>query len=236
MKRVIAGLVPIVGTCTLWAGAVMAGDAPILQSVPVAQVAPAPVAAAVPPVPGVHAYTDTYVVQHPYNLPQSARFSVDPGPVYNAWVLKGDKPLRPGSNTGPRTEMRWSLNWSSGLHVWEADVNIDAGTTQTAIMQVKGVAGGEAIYAQVTNGTLKNSSSGAVLATNVYGQWFHMVCAFNPTTKTSQIWVNGVLKQTAHYGTKGTWYFKNGVYSSGYHNLTTPKSEAHFKNIQFWMA
>jgi hypothetical protein len=226
VKRFLAGIVVVAGAVATW-GAVPALAAPVPS---------APSSSAVPPIPGVHAYTDTYTVQQPYNLPVSARFSVDPGPVYNAWVLKGDKPLRKGSNTGPRTEMRWSLNWSKGLHVWEADVNVDAGTTLTAIMQVKGGAGDEAIYAEVIKGTLENMSSGAVLATNVYGRWFHMVCAFDPGTATSRIWVDGQLKQTAHYGKRSTWYFKNGVYSSGYHDLTTPRSEAHFKNIQFWMA
>ena len=36
------------------------------------------------PTDGLHQYTDTYTVQHPYNLPESARFSVTAGPTYNA--------------------------------------------------------------------------------------------------------------------------------------------------------
>src|SRR5579859_7086481 len=119
----------------------------------------APTAAAgMPPLPGLHPYTDTFTVQHPYNLPESARFSVSPGPVYNAWILKGDKPLRPGSGTGPRTEMRWGTNWSRPLHAEEADVMVDPGTTNTCIMQVKSDNGGrEAIYLVVRNGNLYNS-------------------------------------------------------------------------------
>src|SRR5262245_52680875 len=83
VKRVLAGLIPIVGACALWAGAITAGEAPILQSAPVAHLDMASAAgaaarvAAVPPIPGVHPYTDTYVVQHPYNLPLAARFSID---------------------------------------------------------------------------------------------------------------------------------------------------------------
>jgi hypothetical protein len=207
---------------------------------PATAAAAAPAAkAAVPPAPGVHAYTDTFTVQHPYDLPEAARFSVGPGPVYNAWVLKGDKPLKPGSGTGPRTEMRWATNWSKGLHVWEADVLVDAGTDRTAIMQVKSNNGGrEAIYAQVVGGNLYNSASGALVARNVLGQWFHMACAYDPAPGVSRIWINGQLVATGHYPRPAStiWYFKNGVYSSGGRNLTNPKSQAHFENIQFWSA
>ncbi len=258
MKRALAVLVPVLGACTLLGsaavGSAAVGASPVLQPVPVAQVgdaiqggsvsagtvAAAPAAkAAAPPVPGVHAYTDTFVVQHPYNLPESARFSVDPGPVYNAWILKGDKPLRRGSNTGPRTEMRWGANWSKGLHIWEADVLVDAGTERTAIMQVKSNNGGrEAIYAEVIGGNLFNVSGGGLLARSILGRWFHMASAYDPGTGVSRIWINGQLVSTGHYPRPAStiWYFKNGVYASGFRNLTNPKSEAHFKNIQFWSA
>src|SRR5579859_3950449 len=137
VRRILAGLLPALSVCALF----LVAPATSASAIDTDQSGPALATSrvgTVPPIPGVHPYTDTFIVQHPYNLPESARFSVDPGPVYNAWVLKGDKPLRPGSNTGPRTEMRWGLNWTSGLHVWEADVLVDAGTTKTAIMQVKG--------------------------------------------------------------------------------------------------
>src|SRR5436305_8224651 len=91
--------------------------------------------AATNPTAGLTPYTDTYKVQHPYNLPQSARFSITNG-VYNLWILKGDKGFTSGTSTGARTEMRWVTNWSSGEHLWEADVLIDPGTTGTCIMQV----------------------------------------------------------------------------------------------------
>jgi hypothetical protein len=214
------------GACALLAGAAGTGGG----------TGAAAAAGAGPPVPGVHPYTDTFAVQHPYDLPESARFSTDPGPVYDAWVFKGDKPLRRGSGTGPRTEMRWGLDWSKGLHVWEADVLIDPGTEKTAIMQVKTNTGGEAIYAQVKNGNLfQVSGGGGLVLRNAIGRWFHMACAYDPASGVSRVWVNGQLVSTGHYPRRaGTvWYFKNGVYYNGGGNA---KSEAHFKNIQFWSA
>jgi hypothetical protein len=75
---------------------------------------------------------------------------VTAGPTYNAWILSGDKPFSAGSGTGPRTEMRWG-NWSGTEHMWEADVLVDAGSTGTAIMQVKSNDGFEPVYVNVRN-------------------------------------------------------------------------------------
>uniref|UniRef100_UPI0035181AE3 polysaccharide lyase family 7 protein n=1 Tax=Catenulispora sp. GAS73 TaxID=3156269 RepID=UPI0035181AE3 len=193
-----------------------------------AQAAPAP-GSSTDPTAGLTQYTDTYKVQHPYNLPESARFSITNG-VYNLFILKGDKGYSPGTPTGARTEMRWGSNWSSGEHLWSSDVEIDPGTTGTCIMQVHVNGQGEAIYIQTKNGNLYNSV-GTLLATNIVGSWFHLDAAYNPSTHLVQIWVNNRLALSAHY-TKpaGTgFYFKNGVY-----NLSGAKSETHFKNIELW--
>src|SRR5579864_4761902 len=112
---------------------------------------------------GFTEYTDNYSVQHPYDLPESARFSVTSGPVYNCWILKGDKGFTSTTTTGPRTEMRWGTNWSGKEHMWEADVEIDSGSEGSAIMQVKSNDGFEPIYIQVrANGDLYNDNGSTV--------------------------------------------------------------------------
>jgi hypothetical protein len=194
----------------------------------------APVAVAVTPLAsptsGLTRYTDSYSVQHPYDLSTSARFSITDG-VYNTWILKGDKPHTPTSNTGPRTEMRWKTNWTSGEHLWEADVLIDKGTERTCIMQIKSSNAGEAIYVQVQNGGDIYHGSHALVAKNMWGKWFHLTADYNPATGAAHIWINNSLAFTTHHADPaGTeWYFKNGVY-----NLAGDKSATHFKNIQFW--
>lgn len=193
-----------------------------------AQAAPIP-SGSTDPTSGLTQYTDTYKVQHPYNLPESARFSITNG-VYNLYILKGDKGYSSGTTTGARTEMRWDTNWSSGEHLWSSDVEIDKGTTGTCIMQVHVDGQGEAIYIQTKNGNLYNSV-GTLLATNIVGSWFHLDAAYNPSNHLVQIWVDNRLALSTHYtkpsGTQ--FYFKNGVY-----NLSGSRSETHFKNIELW--
>jgi hypothetical protein len=191
----------------------------------------APAARPAAPTAGLTEYTDTYKVQQPYNLPVSARFSVTGG-TYNTWVLQGDKPLSPGSKTGPRTEMRWNTNWTRTEHLWEADVLIDSGTENTCVMQIKSNTNGEPIYVVAKNGNLYHGSN-ALVATNMVGRWFHLTTDYNPTSGNAHIWVNGNLAFTRHVANplSAQFYFKNGVY-----NLSGAKSSTHFKNIRFWHA
>jgi hypothetical protein len=190
--------------------------------------------AATPPDPtaGLTQYTDTYKIQSPYNLPPSARFSVADG-VYTAFILKGDKGFTKGTKTAARTEMRWAANWKSGEHLWEADVNVDPGTAGTCIMQVKSDNGGdEPVYVMVrNNGNLYNSEDSTVLATHVWGEWIHLTVSYDPGSHTGHVWVNNNLVFTDHYVRKSSavWYFKNGTYG-----ITGARSEAHFKNIEFF--
>ncbi|MBB5889714.1 polysaccharide lyase family 7 protein [Kutzneria kofuensis] len=195
----------------------------------------APAAHAAPqadPTAGLKQYSDTFKVQHPYDLPQSARFSTSAGPVYNAWIMKGDKPFSQGSGTGPRTEMRWGTNWSRTEHQWSADVLVDSGTEGACIMQVKGDTGGEAVYLNVhNNGSLYNSVNKTPIATGLWGKWFHLNTDFNPADGSFRVWIDGRQVLSGHYSAPASkvWYFKNGVY-----NTNGAKAEAHFKNITFW--
>jgi len=185
------------------------------------------------PTDGLHQYTDTYNVQHPYNLPLSARFSITAGPTYNLFILKGDKGFTPTTGTGPRTEMRWNTNWTVKEHMWEADVMIDSGSQGSAIMQVHATACAcEPIYVQVIpGGNLRNDNSSTVAANAMWGKWFHMISAYDPTTGNARVWINGSLVITRHdpHPLSTVWYFKNGVYG-----ITGARSETHYRNFKFW--
>jgi hypothetical protein len=186
-------------------------------------------AATRPPSPttGLTRYTDTFKVQHPYNLKQAARFSLVNG-VYSTWIIKGDKPLSRGSHTGPRTEMRWLKNWSSGEHMFEADVLVDPGTDETAIFQVKSNTAGEPIYLYIQQGDLYHGSN-ALIARHMVGSWFHLTVDYNPSTGDGHVWINNQLVFTRHARKNANYYFKNGVY-----NIAGSRSETHWKNITFW--
>jgi hypothetical protein len=182
------------------------------------------------PTAGLHEYKDTYKIQQPYDLKVSDRF-LEANGEYICWVNKTDKPLRQGSGTGARTEMRWNKDWTKTEHMWEGDVMFEPGTERTCIMQIKSNTGGEPIYLQVQNNNVYNDNNlKTVLLADAAGKWFHVVAAYNPTAGVGRVWINGELKITREYKKPldTEWYFKNGVYN------TSKFSKAHFKNIRFW--
>jgi hypothetical protein len=192
-----------------------------------------PVVAA--PTDGLVEYLDTFTLQKPYDLNISDRFSatnVNGLLQYTCWVKSGDNPLYITSGTQPRTEMRWNTNWNVTERMWEADVFIDSGTdNQTAIMQVKSNnGGGEPIYITVNGGNLYNTYGSTPIATNIIGRWFHMICAYNPTTGQRRVWIDGtqVVNSTETHPLSTVFYFKNGTY----HVATL--SRVHFQSVRFW--
>jgi hypothetical protein len=180
--------------------------------------------AATDPTAGFHQYTANYKLQNWTNRPQSQTFTITGG-VININVRSGER----------RVEMAWDRWTNQGAaHMWEADVLLDAGSTRTAIMQIKSNTSGEPIYIQVydTNGDLRNDGGGRV-ANNMYGKWFHMNCSFDPKTGIGQVWINGNLVFTRHYKAGGSgWYFKNGAYNNGL--PSGGRTSVHFRNIKLW--
>ena len=187
------------------------------------------------PTDGFVQYSDTFTVQKPYDLNISDRFSAtDAGGSllqFNCWIHSGDHPLYVTSPTAPRTEMRWNTNWAATERIWEADVMIDPGSEGTAIQQIKSNSGFEPIYINVhNNGNLYNDGGSTVLASNMLGKWFHLMCAYNPATGIGRAWIDGkqVVTRSDPHPITTVWYFKNGTY--GTKNL----SETHYKNVHFW--
>jgi hypothetical protein len=181
------------------------------------------------PTAGFTEYSDSFIVQHPWNLDESDRFSFTNN-IYSTWIHHDDLPFEKGSPTGPRTEMRWSQGWDSGERMWEADVLVDAPTSHSAVMQVKSNDPGahEAIYLQVDNGHLQNGV-GPTIANNIVGHWFHANVAYNANTRVARVWINNCLVFTRTHPVAATWYFKNGVYG-----CDPVSCESHFKNVHFW--
>jgi hypothetical protein len=178
-------------------------------------------------------YPDTFEVQKPYNLPVSDRFS-DSGGVYTCWIQPSDKPFKTGTDTGPRTEMRWQT-WSNQKlgHMFEADVMYDPGTNHTCIFQVKSNSSGEAVYLQVaTNGDLRQST-GTPFLKDYAGKWFHLNATYEPSTGSGRVWIDGEQKWSGSHNNSSDWYFKNGTYCNGMTSGTVSRS--HYKNIKHWI-
>jgi hypothetical protein len=183
----------------------------------------------------------TFNVQKPYNLNQSDRYRFDAATgTHTLWVYSTDMPLSQGSATDPRTELRWLQEYSSGEHMFDADVYVPSGTSGATIMQILRVRGGAPgtpatdIMLNAFNnegGSLRPSySTRPAVKTNMYNTWFNLKVAHNPGTGQIRVWVDNQLKLTTTDNGPATRHFKNGVYHHG-----SGRAEARFRNIRYWV-
>jgi len=192
-------------------------------------------AAAASPTDGWTRTTFTYGMQKPWNLALSDRYS-NSGGVHRMWVYDTDEPMSEGSSTDPRTEMRWRQEYTSGRHMWDADVYLPSGTNGATFVQILRV-----IHPEGTPATdfMLNAYSGSggtvraydstVLKTNAYDTWFNVKLAHDASAGSVKVYFDDVLVLTRDDRGPATRHFKNGVYHHG-----SGRAEARFRNITYW--
>jgi len=172
-----------------------------------------------------------FSIQWPYNLKESERHLIKDG-VHDFVVYKTDQPFKTGSTTLPRTEMRIENDYTSGAHMFEADVYIPAGTSGVSIMQIFGASGGHAssLQLRVYNGDLMRYRAETVKS-DICDHWFHLSVMHDADTHKITIFVDGSpALETKDYG-GSSHYFKCGVYTQ---EGASDKMEALFKNIKIY--
>jgi hypothetical protein len=184
------------------------------------------------PTVGFVEYKDTFHVERPYNVPINTRFKEDCG-LYTFWVLPGDKPHSTTTAAkNPRTEARFSQNFTRGIRMWSADVMLEKNTNRSVIMQVHTTTTGIGpVYLHVEGDALAGSSiKSSDIPGGLFDNWFNMKVVINAATTESHIYINNCLK-TTQKGTRGNGidYFKNGVY-----HCSAPVCRDHYKNIHLY--
>jgi hypothetical protein len=181
------------------------------------------------PLQGFTEYQDSFVIQRPYDLPAAARFQYQDG-IYTFFVNSSDRAHEPGNGTAPRTEARYP-NFSSGEHLWSADVLLDSPLSKTCIMQIHNVEATIAVYLRVVDGRMFNLSTGKTILPSSYGTWFNLKVAFDTRTRQVRTYLNNCLKETstAPGGSTPNWYFKHGVYT-----CDSGTCRDHYKNIHLY--
>jgi hypothetical protein len=176
----------------------------------------------------------TFKLQKPYNLALDQRYTFDQATnTHTFWILTNDASHEPPPNsTDPRTEMRWTTEYSSGAHMFDADVWIEPKSNRTCIMQIFG-AGDAATTIMLTawsDGNVKRYFSGTpeVIIPSAAGKWFNLKVAHDTGAGTIKIYADNVLMKTYQDRGGSSHHFKNGVYG------TTGRSETRWRNIKYW--
>jgi hypothetical protein len=185
------------------------------------------------PTAGFTEYKDAFRVEHPYDLPTSARFSIVDG-VYNFWVMQGDKRHNPNSTArNPRTEARWSQNFRTGVRMFSADIFWEKSVTNgTVVMQVHTTTTGIGPVYMVANGANVSPITASKVPGGLIDRWINLKVLIDAQSTASQYWVNNCLVASRGSGTRGDGnnYFKLGVY-----HCDAGTCRARAKNIHLYM-
>ncbi|XP_077232187.1 citrate-binding protein-like [Tasmannia lanceolata] len=172
--------------------------------------------------------SSNFVIQRPYDLPQSARYSFING-VHRLWVYSTDKPHSPTSKTKPRTEIRIvGYDYSSGVWQFEGHGFVPNGTTGVCVMQLFGAYGhATTLMMRVYNGTLTYYRTPIIL--DIYDRWFRLNVIHDVGAGEVWVFIDGVLKLKAPDHGGASHYFKCGVYAQ---DKDSNYMESHWKGIK----
>ena len=172
-----------------------------------------------------------FEIQSPYDLKHADRYAYDAGTdTHHLWVFATDKPNSKTSKRPPRTEMSFD-KYTSGEHLFEADVLVVTNTSRVTIMQIFGAdERATSLQLRVYDGSLKHYESETLLS-NIYGQWFHLDVTHDVATHEIQIFINGKSALTTKDNGGTEWHFKCGVYAQV---RPSQKMEVFFRNIKIY--
>jgi len=175
----------------------------------------------------------TYSMHKPYDQALSNRFSYSNG-IWTCWLFPDDPPFQPPPKTGgPRTELRWNNDYTSGQRMWDGDIWV-VSPTQSTVMQLFGGSESSTSYQirSFSDGTLRRYNS-ATLISNAFGKWINAKVAHNTSTNMVRSYINDAfIREDPDRGEPtnvGAYYFKNGLYG-----CSEGRCEDRFRNLRQW--
>jgi hypothetical protein len=182
-------------------------------------------------------FTETpfmYNVQSPTNVPVAERYTFDKATnTHVMWVKSNDNSFQAGNGTDPRTELRWTNEWTSGQHMLDADVWIAATTDRTNITQVFSTTPPTTFMLTAwKDRTLRyyfGTGNGPVIMMDAFEKWFNLKVLHNVAAHTVTVYINDV--KSMSFPDKGShWHFKNGNYG-----CRSERCETHWHNLRYWV-
>ena len=98
---------------------------------------------------GWTAQTATFKVQWPYNLPENSRYALSNG-VYHLWVYSNDAPFSASSTTSPRTEQRFTPDYTTGEIQYQSTMMTTTNVNAFCVFQIHTGDAEESAYGSTT--------------------------------------------------------------------------------------
>jgi hypothetical protein len=179
-------------------------------------------------------------VQSPTNAAQSARYFFTNN-IYHCLVYSNDGAFSIGNTTQPRTEQRFTPDYTNGEIQYQATLMAPSNENSYCVFQIHTGDAESDTYGSTTfmlfwftnnNGSV-HDYSGTTLATGLGNQWFQLNVDHNLVTHTILVWVNGKEVWTQQDNGANDFYMKDGVYVQT-HGPTYQMDTYITNSIHFW--
>ncbi|MGW0197861.1 polysaccharide lyase family 7 protein, partial [Nonomuraea sp. NPDC003201] len=173
----------------------------------------------------------TYSVHQP---PDRTRHTYDAATgEHHFWLYDTDPSTFPGQDSGPRSELRFHNDYTSGHAQFECDMKIGAGAHRVCVMQVFG--GATSATAFMTLAMNTDSINYYDSTTQIYAPVYDSYLRLNVVHETDlgkiHIFVNRQYRTSFNDRGAATHYFKCGLYGR---TDMSARSDNHIKNIHIY--
>ena len=183
----------------------------------------------------------TFKVQSPTNAPQSARYFFTNN-IYHCLVYSNDGAFEAGNTTSPRTEQRYTPDYTNGEIQYQATLMAPSNENSYCVFQIHTGDAESDAYGSTTfmlfwftnNNGSAHDYSGTTLATNLGNRWFQLNIDHSLVSHAIMVWINQKLVWTQQDNGAGDFYLKDGVYEQS-HNPTYEMDTYITNTVKMWV-
>jgi Alginate lyase len=182
----------------------------------------------------------TFKVQWPTNAAMAERYWFT-NDIYHFEVYSNDGAFTPGNRTKPRTEQRFTPDYTGGEVQYQAMEMAPSNENSYCIFQIHTGNSQTPGHGATTFMLFWFSSDGGSvrvydrheLASGLGNKWFQLNVDHDVAHHLIRVWINRKLVWTQRDNGAGDFYFKDGVYVQN-HN-PSPKMDAYISGIRMWI-
>jgi len=171
-----------------------------------------------------------YTVHQP---PDRTRHTYDSATgEHHFWLYDTDPSTFPGQDSGPRSELRFRNDYTSGQAQFECDMMVRSSAFRLCLMQVFGAATQSTAFMALDMGnSLNYYDTDQVIHAPIYDNYLRLNVVHDTTTRKVHVFVNREFRATFQDHGAGTHYFKCGLY--GREGMAA-RSDNYIKNIHIY--
>jgi hypothetical protein len=180
-----------------------------------------------------------FKIHWPYQTNVISRYWFTNG-VYHCLTYRNDSPLKAGSTTLPRTEQRFTPDYTNGDIQYQAMLLVPANENSYCVFQIHSGDMQSPRFGATTfmlfwfesDGGSVHAYNGKELAGNLGDRWFQLNVDHSVTTHVIKVWINQKLVWTQNDNRAGDFYMKDGVYEQ--RHGPTFEMDTCISNILMW--